>query len=192
MGRLPDHHQEHHDREVGSLTVDFVLSKKEVGRRLAIVCPPSRHLSFERSDAMTSHKKSSKSEPIRQGLFSNEHRAAIERLRDTGQYIMFSRQLFKLGLNIIESVALQDMMNYAAMVYASIKNEGWFTYTVKDMQDRTTLDRRQQQAVINTLKRAKLIKTAKRGNPAKRHVWIDLARIENRLTKILNSECATQ
>lgn len=144
---------------------------------------------------MKRQKYSSKSDAhgqVTAPLFVDSHYKLISWLLDTGDYFTFSRKFYALGLSMLQAGVLQDMMNVGSMVHASIKSEGWFVYTVSRMKKNCNLNRDPQQRVINVLLLKKLIKVEKRGNPARRHVWIDLVKIMNDLSRAMMKQIANE
>lgn len=130
---------------------------------------------------MTSRDKSTNEDGARQGKLTNEHRRVIERMRSTRSYFTFCHAFMDLGLSIEQAVVLQDMINVGSMKRAS-DGDGWFVYSVKRMEKRLKVRRNPQQRLINRLIKLTYIRTKKVGLPAKRHVWIDLVKIENDLS----------
>ena len=65
-----------------------------------------------------------------------------------------------------------------------LKEGGWFYSTIADLQESTSLTRRQQERGIDTLVRAELIETSVKGLPARRYFRI----IERTLENVVNDK----
>lgn len=115
-------------------------------------------------------------------MFTSDHRTAIAVLMNTSSYFIFCHGFIKIGLSFEESGVIQDMINAAAM--SGCDDEGWFVYTVSRMEDRLGFKRDAQQRLITSLIDQGYIETAKRGNPAKRHVRVDTVKLANALASL--------
>ena len=96
----------------------------------------------------------------------------IELLRADGSIVVNKRLAKALGLHeaIIYSELLSRHCYFADR--GRLDAGGYFYNTIEDLQDGTTLTRRQQDKAIGNLAKAGLIKTKLFGMPAKRHFKI--------------------
>lgn len=89
---------------------------------------------------------------------------------------IYSRPLAKALDSLLASVLLSelvekrhDLMEDNKLYTDQSTGEGWFYYTKEDMEEKTTLSRKEQDSAIKILKDHELIETAIFGLPGKRH-----------------------
>lgn len=91
-------------------------------------------------------------------------------LFNSGNSISVNRPLaHALGVNaaIVYGALLGKHLYY--LQHDMLKEDGWFYSTIADLQESTSLTRRQQERGIDTLVRAELIETGVKGLPARRY-----------------------
>ncbi len=104
-------------------------------------------------------------------------------LFNSGNSISVNRPLaHALGVNaaILYGALLGKHLYY--LQHYMLKDDGWFYSTIADLQESTSLTRRQQERGIDTLVRAELIETSVKGLPARRYFRI----IERTLENVVN------
>ena len=106
-------------------------------------------------------------------------------LYNSGNSISVNRPLaHALGVNaaILYGALLGKHLYY--LQHDMLKEDGWFYSTIADLQESTSLTRRQQERGIDTLVRAELIETSVKGLPARRYFRI----IERTLENVVNDK----
>ena len=106
-------------------------------------------------------------------------------LFNSGNSISVNRPLaHALGVNaaILYGALLGKHLYY--LQHDMLKEGGWFYSTIADLQESTSLTRRQQERGIDTLVRAELIETSVKGLPARRYFRI----IERTLENVVNDK----
>ena len=106
-------------------------------------------------------------------------------LFNSGNSISVNRPLaHALGVNaaIVYGALLGKHLYY--LQHDMLKEGGWFYSTIADLQESTSLTRRQQERGIDTLVRAELIETSVKGLPARRYFRI----IEHTLENVVNDK----
>lgn len=106
-------------------------------------------------------------------------------LFNSGNSISVNRPLaHALGVNaaILYGALLGKHLYY--LQHDMLKEDGWFYSTIADLQESTSLTRRQQERGIDTLVRAELIETGVKGLPARRYFRI----IERTLENVVNDK----
>ncbi len=106
-------------------------------------------------------------------------------LFNSGNSISVNRPLaHALGVNaaILYGALLGKHLYY--LQHDMLKDDGWFYSTIADLQESTSLTRRQQERGIDTLVRAELIETSVKGLPARRYFRI----IEHTLENVVNDK----
>jgi len=106
-------------------------------------------------------------------------------LFNSGNSISVNRPLaHALGVNaaILYGALLGKHLYY--LQHDMLKEDGWFYSTIADLQESTSLTRRQQERGIDTLVRAELIETSVKGLPARRYFRI----IERTLENVVNDK----
>lgn len=109
----------------------------------------------------------------------------ISMLINGGNYFQVFRRFNLIVSNFDEFVILQHLINIGAMVNAD-RNDGWFECSVSQIEEMfgKLADRNVQTRVLGSLATKKLIRTEKRGIPAKRHVYVELEYILELLMRI--------
>ncbi len=106
-------------------------------------------------------------------------------LFNSGNSISVNRPLaHALGVNaaIVYGALLGKHLYY--LQHDMLKEGGWFYSTIADLQESTSLTRRQQERGIDTLVRNELIETSVKGLPARRYFRI----IERTLENVVNDK----
>ena len=106
-------------------------------------------------------------------------------LYNSGNSISVNRPLaHALGVNaaILYGALLGKHLYY--LQHDMLKEDGWFYSTIADLQESTSLTRRQQERGIDTLVKAELIETSVKGLPARRYFRI----IERTLENVVNDK----
>ena len=106
-------------------------------------------------------------------------------LFNSGNSISVNRPLaHALGVNaaILYGALLGKHLYY--LQHDMLKEDGWFYSTIADLQESTSLTRRQQERGIDTLVKAELIETGVKGLPARRYFRI----IERTLENVVNDK----
>lgn len=106
-------------------------------------------------------------------------------LFNSGNSISVNRPLaHALGVNaaIVYGALLGKHLYY--LQHDMLKDDGWFYSTITDLQESTSLTRRQQERGIDTLVKAELIETSVKGLPARRYFRI----IERTLENVVNDK----
>ena len=106
-------------------------------------------------------------------------------LFNSGNSISVNRPLahaFGVNAAIVYGALLGKHLYY--LQHDMLKDDGWFYSTIADLQESTSLTRRQQERGIDTLVRAELIETSVKGLPARRYFRI----IERTLENVVNNK----
>jgi len=100
-----------------------------------------------------------------------------------GQWIQLPRPFLHF-LNRDEAIALSALFDKADRLIARERiPNGWFYYTMEDMEIDTGMDRNVQQRVINSLIKKRIIQKERRGIPAKRHFKLMVDKINDLVTE---------
>jgi hypothetical protein len=97
----------------------------------------------------------------------------IELLRNDGSIVINKKLTHNIGLN--ETIIYSELLskyNYCSQKYELI--DDWFWYTIEDMENNTTLTKRQQNPAIKNLINFGLIEQKNLGRDNKRHFRINL------------------
>ena len=114
----------------------------------------------------------------------------MKHLLSSSAFLVLNKELARqIGLK--ESVLLADLISKEEYFIANGMTDGWFFNTEANIEQDTTLTTFQQRKCLKTLKKHQIVKTKRRGVPAKQYFKINEQLVVKFLNNLSSTKCTT-